>query len=126
EPRAAAQRSVPVAEKGLRVFGVGKRAEARIAVERGRGPLPDGSLRVLELVADGLDRLLPLGLRRQALPSPPSVRVGLVKGDVLDGLTRRQRLDVPEATTHTTAALQLPHQRCSNSLSLEPRPTLLA
>src|SRR5205807_4764558 len=77
DPRAAAQHPVLLAEEGLRVFRVRKGAEAGIAAEGRRRPLPDGSPHVLELSADRLRRLLPLRLGRQALPGPPRERLGL-------------------------------------------------
>src|SRR4249919_4067007 len=72
-PGPAAQHAIVLAEEDLRVFRVREGAEARVAVEAGRRPLPHGSLRVLELAADGLHRLLPLGLGRQALAGPARV-----------------------------------------------------
>ena len=76
-------------EEHLRVLAIGKRAEAGIASERRRRPLPDGAGRVFE-PPPGLRGLLPLGLGRQALAGPAGVSLRLVERDVLDG--RRVRL----------------------------------
>src|SRR5205085_10116057 len=96
DPRAAAQHSVLVAEEGLRVLPIREGAEAGIAVEARRRPLPHRSARVLELVAGRLHRLLPLGLGGQALARPARVRLGLIEGGVLDRLARRPQAAADE------------------------------
>src|SRR5215467_12489613 len=86
DPRAAAQHPVVAVEERLRVLPVREGAETGIALKSRAGPLPDGAARVLELAAERLHRLLPLGLGRQALPSPARVRLRLVERDVLHRL----------------------------------------
>src|SRR5688572_20305179 len=115
-PGAAAQDPVLVSEEDLRVLGVRERVEARIGLERGRGPLPhvaehlngaaagsgigirpggraaEGELVEVGALAVGAGRRgLPLELRRQALAGPARERRGLVPGDVDDGQRRVER-----------------------------------
>src|SRR5262249_11397935 len=72
-PGSAPQDSMLFAEEDLRVLGVRKGAETRVALEIRRCPLPDGTLQVLEPVAGDPGGLLPLRFARQTLARPAGV-----------------------------------------------------
>src|SRR4029079_1434590 len=119
-PRAAGQHAVLVAEEDLRVLGVRERLEAGIALEGGRRPLPD----VAALHA--LRGLLPFGLGRKPLPGPRRDGFGLEERDVLNGLGRRQGLELSETPPQPTLGAALPVERCLDPLRAKPGPAVVA